>query len=150
MKDSEYGIGTSLAQPRMTMTGGNVHSMSGCRSFVRNASVSSQGSLEGGGSSSSGAHRGSCSPRIRAFGPDGRHRQPESFPTASSYPPSRSSRLLRHNITLRETIEITISNHNFLLFGIDAFKKFMSRLIRSKFYYKKNFIRICRRFSSLN
>ncbi|XP_043288394.1 synaptotagmin-5 isoform X2 [Venturia canescens] len=90
--DSDYGIGTTLAQPRMTMASGIVHSVSGCRPFVRNSSISSQGSLEGGGSSSSGAQRGSCSPRIRAFGPDGRHRQPDSFPTASSYPPSRSSR----------------------------------------------------------
>ncbi|XP_011641008.1 synaptotagmin-5 isoform X2 [Pogonomyrmex barbatus] len=64
---------------------------SGGRTLARNSSVSSQSSLEGASCPSS--HRGSSSPQIRAFGPDGRH-HPRHDPlhTASSYPPSRSSR----------------------------------------------------------
>lgn len=63
---------------------------SGGRTLARNSSVSSQSSLEGASSSSN--HRGS-SPQIRAFGPDGRHHaRHDPLHSASSYPPSRSSR----------------------------------------------------------
>ncbi|XP_011870494.1 PREDICTED: synaptotagmin-5 isoform X1 [Vollenhovia emeryi] len=63
---------------------------SGSRTLARNSSVSSQSSVEGASCSSN--HRGS-SPQIRAFGPDGRHHaRHDPLHTASSYPPSRSSR----------------------------------------------------------
>ncbi|XP_012528908.1 synaptotagmin-5 isoform X1 [Monomorium pharaonis] len=79
-------------QPSVTEPGLPHQSRScpGGRTLARNSSVSSQSSVEGASCSSN--HRGS-SPQIRAFGPDGRH-QPRHDPlhTASSYPPSRSSR----------------------------------------------------------
>ncbi|XP_029678254.1 synaptotagmin-5 isoform X1 [Formica exsecta] len=63
----------------------------GGRTLTRNSSVSSQSSIEGAPCSSS--HRGS-SPQIRAFGPDGRHHaRHDPLHAASSYPPSRNSRL---------------------------------------------------------
>ncbi|XP_070169698.1 synaptotagmin-5 isoform X2 [Polyergus mexicanus] len=63
----------------------------GGRTLARNSSVSSQSSVEGAPCSSS--HRGS-SPQIRAFGPDGRHHaRHDPLHAASSYPPSRNSRL---------------------------------------------------------
>ncbi|XP_012288184.1 synaptotagmin-6 [Orussus abietinus] len=61
----------------------------GGRTFGRNSSVGCQSSLEG--ASGPSVHRGS-SPQIRAFGPDGRHHHVDPIPTASSYPPDRSSR----------------------------------------------------------
>lgn len=68
------------------------------RLFTRNSSVSSQSSLEGAsgppGPPGPSVHRGSSS-QIRAFGPDGRyHHHRDPLHAASSYPPSRSSRLL--------------------------------------------------------
>ncbi|XP_076641260.1 synaptotagmin beta [Halictus rubicundus] len=56
------------------------------RLYTRNSSVSSQSSLEG-----QPGHRGTL--HTRSFGPDGRHHHHrEPVHTASSYPPSRSSR----------------------------------------------------------
>lgn len=71
---------------------------SGGRTLARNSSVSSQSSLEGATSCSS-SHRGS-SPQIRAFGPDGRHHaRHDPLHAASSYPPSRNSRLAEIYVT---------------------------------------------------
>ncbi|XP_031834756.1 synaptotagmin beta isoform X2 [Nomia melanderi] len=56
------------------------------RLFTRNSSVSSQSSLEGQPGHRSSSH-------TRSFGPDGRyHHHRDPLHTASSYPPSRSSR----------------------------------------------------------
>ncbi|CAL7936423.1 unnamed protein product [Xylocopa violacea] len=70
--------------------GGSGGSGSMGRLFTRNSSVSSQSSLEG--ASGPPSHRGP-STQIRPFGPDGRyHHHRDPLHTASSYPPSRSSR----------------------------------------------------------